>query len=251
MRRTWQRWTVLGLAAIVALAALGFALREARAAAADRPIYYIRTRERVMALTFDLSWGTKMLAKVLPILEKYHQPATFFVSGPYARSHPEQMQSVVGAGMELGSHGAAHVNFSGLGAAGVKANVEAADADLQAYAEAPLTLLRPPNGDWNAQSVAAAHALGYETVIWSIDSRDWMNPGVPAIVSRVTRQAFPGAIILMHASDTCKQTDLALPAILDDLKRQGYRLITLGALMKLGPVARDDPRGSGHKPNTG
>jgi polysaccharide deacetylase family sporulation protein PdaB len=225
------------------------AARSLQAAEANHPIYYVRTRAKVMALTFDLSWGTKMLGLVLPILEEAHQPATFFVSGPYARTHPEQMKAIMDAGMELASHGAAHVNFSGLGAAGVEANVRAADADLRPWARGPLDLLRPPNGDFSATSVAATRAAGYETVIWSIDSLDWMNPGVGTIVSRVTKQAFPGAIILLHASDTCKQTNVALPIILADLKQQGYRLVTLGELMKMGPAARDDPRGSGMKPN--
>ncbi len=225
--------------------------RDLRAAEVNRPIYYVQTREKVMALTFDLSWGTKMLGLVLPILEQAHQPATFFVSGPYARTHPEEMKAIMDAGMELASHGAAHVNFSGLGAAGVEANVRTANADLSPWARGPLDLLRPPNGDWNPASVAAARAAGYQTIIWSIDSLDWMNPGVSTIVSRVTKQAFPGAIILMHASDTCKQTNLALPPILTDLKAQGYRLVTLGELMKMGPAMRDDPRGSGQKPNMG
>jgi polysaccharide deacetylase family sporulation protein PdaB len=238
-------------AACVAILATSVVIgRDLRAAEANRPIYYVQTREKVMALTFDLSWGTKMLSLVLPILEQAHQPATFFVSGPYARTHPDEMKAIMDAGMELASHGAAHVNFSGLSTAGVEANVRGANADLQPWARGPLDLLRPPNGDWSPSSVAAARAAGYETIVWSIDSLDWMNPGVGTIVSRVTKQAFPGAIILLHASDTCKQTNLALPTILTDLKAQGYRLVTLGELMKMGPAARDDPRGSGRKPNT-
>jgi peptidoglycan/xylan/chitin deacetylase (PgdA/CDA1 family) len=242
-------WAVL--AALLLLGGGGLVLRAAWAAATDNhPIYYVRTRERVMALTFDLSWGTRMLGLVLPILRQYQQPATFFVSGPYARTHPAEMRAIVDAGMELASHGAAHVNFSGLPPAGVRANVAAADADLRPYAAGPLRFLRPPNGDWNAASVAAARELGYETVIWSIDSLDWMNPGVDVMVNRVTRQAFPGAIILFHASDTCRQTHLALPIVLDRLRAQGWRLVTLGQLLQMGPAARDDPRGSGRKPNT-
>jgi polysaccharide deacetylase family sporulation protein PdaB len=243
------RRVAMVLASIAILASSLVAARSLHAAEANRPIYYVRTREKVMALTFDLSWGTRMLGLVLPILRQAHQPATFFVSGPYARAHPDEMRAIMDAGMELGSHGAAHVNFSGLGAAGVEANVREADADLRPWARGPLRWLRPPNGDWNQTSVAAARAAGYETVVWSIDSLDWMNPGVGTIVSRVTKGAFPGAIILLHASDTCRQTNLALPAILTDLKAQGYQLVTLGDLMKMGPAARDDPRGSGRKPN--
>jgi len=231
---------------------LGTAVWTARAAAqATRPVYYIRTNTKAMALTFDVSWGETMLPKVLAVLRQYHQPATFFLSAPWAKTRPELVKAIREAGDEIASHGQAHVNLGGLPAATIAANIRSADAVLRSYdPSAPLRFFRPPNGDWSPRSVRVASALGYETVIWSIDSRDWLNPGVTAIVQRVVRGAFPGAIILLHASDTCRQTDLALPAIIDQLRAEGYQLVTLGKLWSLGEPARDDPRGSGHKPNT-
>ena len=203
-----------------------------------------------MALTFDVSWGEQMLPKVLAILRQEQQPATFFLSGPWSKTHPDAVRAIIEGGNEIASHGQAHVNLSGYGDAAIADNVGAADAILRGYTDKPLRFFRPPNGDWNGRVVEVSRGLGYETVIWSIDSRDWMNPGTANIISRVTRQAFPGAIILFHASDTCKQTDLALPTVITQLRAQGYRLVTLGELWQMGPAMRDDPRGSGRKPNT-
>lgn len=190
-----------------------------------------------------------MLPKVLAILNAYHQPATFFLSGPWAKTHAQLVRDIQQSGGELASHGQAHVDLGAYSTAAIAANIGAADTILRQYTNGPLRFFRPPNGDWSARSVETASGLGYQTIIWSIDSRDWMNPGVHTIVSRVVNGAFPGAIILLHASDTCQQTDLALPTIITQVRAHGYRLVTLGQLWAMGPARHDDPRGSGHKPN--
>lgn len=245
VRRLWLLW-------LVGVAVLGGTFAWSRARAADRPalpVYYVATTQKVMALTFDVSWGETMLPKVLAILAREHQTATFFLSGPWSASHPELVRAIMAGGNEIASHGQQHVNLSDVANSAIANNIGSADAILRGYTGRPLQFFRPPNGDFDGRVVDVAHGLGYETVIWSIDSRDWMNPGVSSIVSRVVREAFPGAIILFHASDTCKQTDIALPTVISDLRAQGYRLVTLGELWKMGPAMRDDPRGSGRKPN--
>jgi polysaccharide deacetylase family sporulation protein PdaB len=237
--------------ALICLLVGGAAAARVHAAARTaQPVYYVATRERAVALTFDVSWGEAMLPRVLDVLRREHQTATFFLSGPWAKTHPELVQAILDGGNEIGSHGQAHVNLSQYGDAAIADNIGAADAILRQYTGArPLRFFRPPNGDFNGRSVEVARGLGYETIIWSVDSRDWMNPGVANIVARTARLVFPGAILLFHASDTCKQTDLALPDVITRLRAAGYRLMTLGELWQLGPAMRDDPRGGGVKPN--
>jgi peptidoglycan-N-acetylglucosamine deacetylase len=235
----------LGLAIALGATMGGRLAAQARA----QPVYYIATDQKAVALTFDVSWGTIMLPKVLAELATAHQTATFFLSGPWAAAHPDLVAAIVGAGNELASHGQQHVNLSDQSTAAITENLRAADDILRGYSHGPLRFFRPPNGDFDGRVIQAAHALGYETIIWSVDSRDWMNPGVQTIVSRVTRQVFPGAVLLFHASDTCRQTDLALPIVITDLRAEGYHLVTLGQLWTMGPPRRDDPRGSGQRPN--
>jgi len=245
VRRQW-------LLCCVALVLVGGSAVAVHARALDQaaqPVYYIGTTEKAMALTFDVSWGEAVLPRVLGVLEREHQRATFFLSGPWSKTHPDMVRAILASGNELASHGQQHTNLSGVGTAGIADNVGAADAILRGYTEQPLRFFRPPNGDFDSRVVDVSRGLGYETVIWSVDSRDWMNPGVGSIISRVTGQAFPGAILLFHASDTCKQTDLALPAVIEQLRAAGYHLVTLGELWSMGPAMRNDPRGSGRKPN--
>ena len=244
-----RRW-VIGLCTCLGVIG-GGAVRAPAAPPGPQPVYYIGTRQKAVALTFDVSWGERMLPLVLKVLRETDQTATFFLSGPWADTHPEMVRQLIAGGYEIGSHGQQHVNLSQYGPATIAANISAAGAILQGYTGKPLRFFRPPNGDFSPGSIEVAQGLGYETVLWSVDSRDWMNPGVGEIVSRVARQVFPGAILLFHASDTCKQTDLALPTVIADLRAQGYRLVTLGQLWQMGPAMHGDPRGSRVKPNTG
>ena len=51
------------------------------------------------------------------------------------------------------------------------------------------------------------------------------------IVERVMKRLKPGGIILMHASDTPIQTAEALPILLEKIKAQGYKIVTVGQLL--------------------
>ncbi len=203
----------------------------------ERPLYMISTAEKKLALTFDISWGTKMPGPVLDVLKRHGVKATFFLSGPWSERYPEIARRIQAEGHEIQSHGHKHVNFSGLGREGVIHNIRSAHRILAEITGREPTMIRPPNGDFNDMSVATAREIGYQTVIWSVDSRDWMNPGVDQIVNRVLKLAHPGAIVLLHASDSCKQTDQALPLIIQGLKDRGFEFVLIQELLKLGPAA--------------
>lgn len=46
-------------------------------------IYKVQTDKPVVALTFDISWGTKVPGPVLDILKEKDVKSTFFLSGPW------------------------------------------------------------------------------------------------------------------------------------------------------------------------
>jgi len=213
------------------------------ATAVEMPIFYVKTDRKAAALTFDISWGDKTPDKVLDVLKAKNQKATFFLSGPWSNHYTEIVKRIVDEGHEIASHGQDHVNLSQLSREDILANIKSAHDILVRLTGTTPRYLRPPNGDYDDLVVLAARELGYETIIWAVDSLDWKNPGAAYIVERVSKLTFPGAIILFHASDSAKETDQALPMVLDNLKTAGYELMPLGQLMNIGKPARDDPRG--------
>jgi peptidoglycan/xylan/chitin deacetylase (PgdA/CDA1 family) len=88
-----------------------------------------------------------------------------------------------------------------------------------------------PNGDFDKRVLRIANELNYKVIQWDTDSLDWMNKGVEQIVNRVVTKAHPGDIVLLHASDSCKQTHLALPIIIDKLRSDGYSFVTVTQLI--------------------
>lgn len=197
-------------------------------------IYKVKTDQKVAALTFDISWGTKVPGPVLDTLKQHNVKSTFFISGPWALKHPEFPKRIVAEGHEIASHGEEHVNLSDYSKAEVKKNILTAQEKIKEVTGVTPTLIRTPNGDWNDMVLTTAEELNYKVIQWSADSLDWKKPGVQAIVDRVLQKTDPGAIILMHASDTCLQTPEALPQVLDGLKQQGYQLVTVSELLTYG-----------------
>jgi peptidoglycan-N-acetylglucosamine deacetylase len=197
-----------------------------------RPIYSVKTTEKVATLTFDISWGSQMAPKVLDVLKQEGVKATFFLSGPWAKNHQELVQRIRDDGHDIQSHGQEHVDLNKLGREGAAKNVARAHEILKEMAPKEPSYIRPPNGAFDKNSVQGAKDLGYATVIWSVDSLDWKNPGVDTIINRATKLIHPGAIILMHASDSCKQTDQALPVVIKNLRAQGYKFLTLDPLVR-------------------
>lgn len=228
-----KRLRILPVSLIMCLL-LGSVAVGVQAAAKLHPIYRIQTETKVAALTFDISWGDHTPRPVLDILKKNHIHATFFLSGPWAKDFPEIPAQIRDEGHEIASHGNRHIDYSNLSRDEIRQEISTASASIQAVTGITPGLIRMPNGDYNNQVIQAAQECHCQPVQWSVDSLDWMNPGIDNIVARVHEKIHPGAIILMHASDTCKQTTEALPLVLEDLKKQGYTFVTVSELLTMG-----------------
>lgn len=190
-----------------------------------------RTDQKVVALTFDHSWGNKFTPSILDTLKQNNIQCTFFIMGPWAKKYPEVAQRMVADGHQIASHGYRHDNYGDKPAEWVKEDIKKAHELIKEVTGVEPSLIRPPNGHYSQRSLAATDAIGYKTIIWNVDSLDWKNPGKEVIIDRVVKRLKPGAIILMHASDTPLQTADALPVLLDKIKAQGYRIVTVGELL--------------------
>ncbi|MGI5912933.1 MAG: polysaccharide deacetylase family sporulation protein PdaB [Syntrophomonadaceae bacterium] len=197
-----------------------------------KPIYEITTNKKIVALTFDISWGNKTPMPVIEILKDHNIKCTFFLSGPWVKQYPEIVQRIKEDGHEIGSHGYRHINLSTLSKTEIKEEIMKAHNSIKEVAGVEAKLIRTPNGDYNDQVIEGIHECEYEAIQWGTDSLDWMNPGINTIIERVSKRVHPGDIILMHASDTCKQTHEALPEVIRNLKQQGYTFVTVSELLK-------------------
>jgi peptidoglycan/xylan/chitin deacetylase (PgdA/CDA1 family) len=94
-----------------------------------------------------------------------------------------------------------------------------------------VNLLRPPKGSFDKRILKIANSLGFTIVHWSVDSHDLINPGKDIIIDNVTKNLSNGDIILLHASDSAKQTGDALPEIIQQIKTKGYEISSVTDLI--------------------
>lgn len=196
-------------------------------------IYSVPTDKKVIALTFDISWGDKRAEPIIDILQqKGVQKATFFLSAPWSKTHPALVKKIADAGYEIGSHGYKHDFYSSLNEEEIRKQIATAHQVLTSVTGKEPNLIRLPNGDFDKRVLQIANELNYKVIQWDTDSMDWKNIGVDKIVKRVTERAHPGDIVLLHASDNSKQTHLALPQIIDQLREKGYEFSTVTELIQ-------------------
>ncbi|WP_018759678.1 polysaccharide deacetylase family sporulation protein PdaB [Paenibacillus terrigena] len=218
---------------------------------APSAVYNVPTEKKLIALTFDISWGDKRTAPILDILQqKGLQKATFFLSSPWSKTHTDLVKKIADSGYEIGSHGHKHVNYSTLSDEDISKQIKTAHSILSDLTGKSPTLIRMPNGDFDKRVLRIADSLNYKVIQWDTDSLDWKNPGVDEIVNRVVTKAHPGDIVLMHASDSCKETHLALPIIIDQLRAKGYEFVTVSELLNQTEIKSNPVRDQNTVNNT-
>lgn len=191
----------------------------------------VQTKKKQIALTFDIGWGELQIQPVLNVLKEKGVQATFFISGSWAEHHPEIVKEMVKNKNEIGSHGFGHKNYRSMEKTDMRRDMSLSQQAIKKASGATPSLLRPPNGSFNEKVLQTADALGFTVIDSSVSSKDVENPGVQQIVRNVVKPASPGDIVLMHASDSAKETARALPLIIQKLRDKGYSLVTVTKLL--------------------
>ena len=186
---------------------------------------------REIALTFDDGPGpyTPLL---LDELKRLHAPATFFEIGFMIRYFHASLDRELRMGDVIGDHTETHPMMALLSPGAQENQILVQTEWLHRYRAPFPRLWRPPYGSFSATTLAILKRFRMLMVLWTVDTDDYLRPGVAVIVHRALAGARPGAIILMHdAGGTRTQTIAALPLIVHALRRRGYRLVTIPQLI--------------------
>jgi peptidoglycan-N-acetylglucosamine deacetylase len=187
--------------------------------------------EKDVALTFNIGWGDEKAEPILDTLKKENvKSATFFLSGSWAERHPDLVGRIVKEGYEIGMLGYNYEDYTELEEAKIRQDLAKAQEAFRKLNVKEIKLVRAPTGHFDQKTLKVAERLGYTVVHWSIDSKDWMNPGTEKIIKNVSK-AKKGDIILLHASDSAKQTAKALPPILKELREKGLKLVNVSDMI--------------------
>ncbi len=195
-----------------------------KSASQTSPMSYANATKKCY-LTFDDGPHPNDL-KIIKILDKYNAKATFFYNG-YKIGGSETVDNgqaitrkVVAAGHSLGNHSYSHKNLQRVSAQVQYAEITKGQSSLTPYAS--VNVFRPGFGASTEYSRRLLKRLGLREVMWNVDTFDWRAPSSQYIIDRASRaKNYETPIILMHS--TAHKTVIALPQMLDILKKQGCR----------------------------
>jgi peptidoglycan/xylan/chitin deacetylase (PgdA/CDA1 family) len=197
-----------------------------------------------IALTFD-DGPSAYTAQVLDILDLYDAKATFFIVGRNAEHNVALIRRTVESGHEIGNHTWSHASLPTLAKSARHDEVQGANDVVRSAVGHQPRLFRPPYGAMRPGTNREVRRAGMLPVVWSVDTHDY-DPGVTAkkLVARVRTALRPGSIILLHdGGGDRRKTVAALPRILAEIERRGYRAVTVTQLLNDAPPEQDDLAG--------
>jgi peptidoglycan/xylan/chitin deacetylase (PgdA/CDA1 family) len=205
------------------------------------PIYKGPADCNAIAITFDAGADRGYAEDILNTLRDEHVPASFGMTGLWARDNADLVQRMSEEGHEFINHTWDHRSFTGvsdrLGGLGVAARRQEMDQTDELLAgvtgRSTRPLFRPPYGDVNEGVFKDVADNGYDyTIMWTVDSLGWMRVPVARIVNQCLGKAEPGAILLLHVGIESLDGP-ALPTIIAGLRERGYTFVTVSDLLGL------------------
>lgn len=184
----------------------------------------LATRRRSVVLSFDDGPDPASTPAILSALRARRVKASFFLIGERIERYPQLAARLVAEGHEIGNHSYSHPRMVLEHPFAYAREIDRTDRLIRRLGYRGTIDFRPPYGQklvvlpW---LLARRHKL---SVLWSIDSRDWIDRDPEAIAGRVLSQVRPGSIVLLH---DLPHTARALPRILDGLRQRGYSVRTL------------------------
>lgn len=134
------------------------------------PIYCVDTPDKKIALTFDAAWGNEDTQSILSILAKYEINVTFFMTGGWVESYPDDVKAILAAGHDLGNHSENHKNMSQISDSEKRQELMSVHERVKELTGYEMFLFRPPYGDYDNAVIRVAEECGYYPIQWDVDS---------------------------------------------------------------------------------
>ena len=218
-------------------------------------IFYQRTTEKIVALTIDDApcledkedYGTRLILEAIANHnQKYSdlEPAraTFFIISSHLRSDSSIISEIMARGHEIANHGVIDETHALLTPQQFERQLkEAHEQLLDLTGSKGIRWYRPGRGFYNREmlkaiaNLTAAENYDLQLVLASMIPFDTFEiTNHPWLTAMYAKQIiFPGAILVFHANSikVAKNTAIALKLILEDLRRRGYRIVTVSQLL--------------------
>lgn len=182
--------------------------------------------DKMVAFTFDdgPSYNT---IKIVNTLVKYDSKATFFLVGNKIEKYAKTMDVLVKNGMDIGNHTYSHKELTKLSDKEILKEIDLTNEVIYNKTGIKPMFLRPSYGAMNKRIKKLSTM---PIIVWNIDTLDWKYHNSNKIKDKILKYVSDGDIILMH--DTYVATLNAVEMVIPELKKQGYKIVSVSELFK-------------------
>jgi len=207
-----------------------------------RNYWHVKTKQKIIALTFDDGPNEPYTSDILAVLDRYGVKATFFEVGENVERNPAATTRLYNDGQVIANHSYSHeLDLALQNKRDLKSEIEKTQGAINAVIGHRPALFRPPHGFKGPMMMEEAKRQGLIEVGWSDMTDDYWRPGTDKIVKRVLTKARPGGIIVLHDGGGTQndpdrsQTVAAAEKIIETLQSEGYRFVTVPELLNVAP----------------
>lgn len=192
-------------------------------------VYTVDTQAPLVALTIDDGPDAQTTPQILNILKQHNAHATFFLITGHIPGNEAIVRRAVQEGHELGNHLIIDQPSVDLSRPEFERQLVSAHQTLSKFG--PVRWFRPGSGWFNGNMLAVARKHHYQTALGSIYPFDPHIPWPWFATRHILAKVQPGSVIILHdKGGRGQRTALTLAAILPELKRRGYKIVTLTEL---------------------
>ncbi len=231
MFRSWRRAEILGLCLIMLLGVLlATTALQQLSPAPPGAIHFAPGSSSRVALTFETLWSSEGLEEIIQVLQEEGVQVTFFLTGTWLKNHPAAAKLILEQGHEIGNHTLNHANLLYLTEKEIRHEIDGFIEAAEEILEYRPVLFRPPLGLYNGIILQHAWKNRCRTVLWSVESYDYLSRDAAEVSARVGSRVHGGAIILFRVG--APVIPEALPRILELLRERGYSPVTVSGLLE-------------------
>ena len=193
----------------------------------------IKTKEKVMSLSLDFSYGKPDTEAYFKLFDQYGIKISCFFTGRYVEGNSDMVRFIRDGGHDIGNHSLTHPHNTGLDLHKRYVQITRSQEVFRKTVDVSPTMYRPPFGEYSQDIKAFALAEGMTTTMWTIDSQDWnTSRSEDWVFTHVTNRVDPGCVVLFHNDGV--HTLAVLKRLIPWCLERGYRFVPISELMTLG-----------------
>jgi peptidoglycan/xylan/chitin deacetylase (PgdA/CDA1 family) len=178
----------------------------------------MKTKEKLVYLTFDDGPTPVVTDKILDLLAVHNAKATFFCLGSQVEKHPELYQRILAEGHSVGNHGYMHLDGWKTTTQEYLDNVRRGSMHIKSR------IFRPPYGRITQSQSMTLRNL-YKIVLWDLMPGDFdERVDTTLCLDRIRKNIRPGSVLVLH--DNLKVGEKVvevLKRLMDYFEKEGWK----------------------------